>query len=129
MNEKTWERVGAGAGLVFVVLQLGGTFLYPQQPRIDSSATTTIRWVHDNRTALQAGMVLGLFAVIALVWFVGHLRHVLERAEGHAEAVSPMVFGSESCSRRCTRSGRCRWRCWPSWTRNAVDCTTPPRFG
>jgi len=94
MNEKHWERIGAGAGLAFVVLQLGGTFLYPQQPRIDSSATTTIRWVHDNRTALQVGMVLGLFAVIALVWFVGHLRHVLERAEGHAEAVSPMVFGS-----------------------------------
>jgi len=94
MNENRWERLGAGAGIAFVVLQLGATFLYPQPPRIDSSPATTLRWVHDHRTALQVGMVLGLFAVIALVWFVGHLRRVLERAEGHAEVVSPMVFGS-----------------------------------
>ena len=94
MGEKTWERWGAAAGIAFVILQLGGTFLYPQQPRIDSSATTTIKWVHDNRTALQIGAVCGLLALIALLWFVGHLRHVLERSEGHSETLSPIVFGS-----------------------------------
>jgi hypothetical protein len=94
MKPSAWDRWGAASGIAFVVLQLGGTFLYPQQPRIDSSAATTMKWVHDNRTALQIGCVSALFAVIALIWFVGHLRRVLEHSEGHSETASPMVFGS-----------------------------------
>lgn len=39
-------------------------------------------------------MVLGLFAAAIFIWFAAYLRHVLERTEGHAEALSPIVFGA-----------------------------------
>jgi len=94
MDERNWERIGALTGIAFVVLVLLGTFLYPQQPRVDSSPATTLAWIHGHRTAIQTGMVLAIFASGALVWFVGHLRHVLDRAEGGTEALSPIVFGS-----------------------------------
>jgi len=38
--------------------------------------------------------VLGLFAVAFFLWFVSHLRHVTSRAEGGAEAISPLVYAS-----------------------------------
>jgi len=94
MDDRTLERIGALTGVAFVILTLLSAFMYPQQPRVDSSPTTTLAWVHAHRTALQAGMILGLFAAGVFVWFVGHLRHVLDRAEGGAESLSPIVFGS-----------------------------------
>jgi len=94
MEERTWERIGALAGIGFVVLMVLATFMAPQQPRIDSSAATTLKWIHGHRTGIQTEMVLGTFAAGLLLWFVGHLRHVLGRAEGGTESLSPIVFGS-----------------------------------
>jgi MFS family permease len=94
MEERSWERLGAFAGIAFVVLSLLAAFLYPQEPRIDSSAATTLAWVHNHRTAIQAGMILGVFAAGIFVWFVGHLQHALHRAERGAETLAPIVFGS-----------------------------------
>jgi MFS family permease len=94
MEERSWERIGAFAGIAFVVLSLLAAFMYPQEPRIDSSAATTLAWVHNHRTAIQAGMILGVFAAGIFVWFVGHLQHALHRAERGAETLSPIVFGS-----------------------------------
>src|ERR1700676_4794745 len=94
MDERTWERIGAFAGVAFVVLMLLATFLYPQQPRIDSSPAKTLAWIHGHRTGIQTGMILGVFAAGLFVWFAAHLRHVLTRAEGGAERLAPLVFGS-----------------------------------
>ncbi|HZQ58622.1 MAG TPA: hypothetical protein VFA84_11320 [Acidimicrobiales bacterium] len=88
-DERTWERFGAITGLGFIVLTLVATFLYPQQPRVDSAPAVTLKWVHDHHTGIKTGMVLGLFGAALLFWFVGHLRHVL-----HDERLSPIVFGS-----------------------------------
>ena len=94
MEERNWERIGAFAGIAAVVLSILATFLYPQEPRIDSSAATTLAWVHAHRTGIQAGMILGVFAAGIFGWFVGHLRHELHRAENGSEMLSPTVFGS-----------------------------------
>ena len=94
IDDRTWERLGAAAGLAFVVLMVLATFLYPQQPRIDSSATKTLAWVHSHRAGLETGMIFGLFGSGVFLWFASHLRHVLERAEGGAESLSPIVFAS-----------------------------------
>jgi hypothetical protein len=94
MNGRMYQRVGAISGLVYVVLVLLAGFLYPQQPRIDSAPATTLAWVHDHRVALQLGMIFGLFAAGVFLWFAGYLRYVLNRAEGGAESLSPIVFGS-----------------------------------
>jgi hypothetical protein len=89
IEERTWERFGALTGIGFVVLTLLAGFLYPQQPRVDSSPAVTLAWVHNHHTAIETGMLLGLFGAALLFWFVGHLRHVL-----HDEHLSPIVFGS-----------------------------------
>ena len=94
MEERTWERIGALAGIAFVVLGVLATFLYPQQPRVDSAAAKTLAWVHGHRTGIQTGAVLGTFGAGIFVWFAAHLRNVLSRAERGANRMTSVVFGS-----------------------------------
>ena len=94
MHDRTFERVGAASGLVFVLLAVLSGFIYPQQPRVDATPAMTLAWVHDHRVALQAGMIFDFFAAAALLWFVGYLHRVLVRAEGDDETLAPIVFGS-----------------------------------
>jgi hypothetical protein len=94
MDERNWERIGASAGIAFVVLTVLGAFLYPQQPRVDSSAATTLHWVHSHRTAIETGMVLGAFAGGLFLWFVAFLRTALSRAERGSDRLASIVFGS-----------------------------------
>jgi hypothetical protein len=94
MSNRSVGRVGAATGLVFVVLSLLGGFIYPQQPRVDSPAATTLAWVKDNRVSLQAGMILGLFAAGAFLWFVGYLRTAFKAGEHGADSFAPVVFGA-----------------------------------
>jgi len=92
MDERTWQRIGAWAGIGFFVLSVLATFLYPQPPRPDSDPAVVLRWAHTHRAGLEAGMALGIVAAMSLVWFVASLRHLLARAG--AEALSSVVYGS-----------------------------------
>jgi len=94
MDESMWERYGATAGILFVVLLVGSFFLTSAPPHIDASVDKIATFFGDHRKAILTEQVLGTFAVVFFVWFVGHLRHVLERAEGGTEAMSPIVYGS-----------------------------------
>ncbi|HZU73541.1 MAG TPA: DUF4386 family protein [Acidimicrobiales bacterium] len=94
MNETKWERYGAGAGVAFVVLFVIGTFVVPMPPHFDASSSKMASYVSDHRHGLMVATLLEGFAVLAFLWFIGHLRHVLHRAEGGAEALSPIVFAS-----------------------------------
>jgi hypothetical protein len=52
-----------------------------------------------NSTMLLAGAVLATLGALAILWFAGHLRHlrhVLQRAEGGAEAFAPLVLAPGS---------------------------------
>ena len=94
MNEKRWEQAGAAAGIATVVLLVLSTFLIPQVPRLDSPTAKFVSWINAHRRGAETAAVLGMFASGTLVWFVSHLRHVLQRAENGAEAFAPIVFGS-----------------------------------
>ena len=94
MAERQWERIGAGAGIVFVVLLVGGVCMVPMSPHIDASTAKITTWVNDHRNAILASQVVSALAVLSFLWFVGHLRHVLDRAEGGAEAMSAIVLVS-----------------------------------
>ena len=94
MNETKWERYGAGAGIAFVVLMVIGTFIVPMAPHIDASTSRIVTYVTNHRHGLITSTLLGSVAVLAFLWFMGHLRHVLQRSESGAEALSPMVFCS-----------------------------------
>ncbi len=93
MKERTFERLGALSGLAFVVLALLSGFIYPQQPRVDSTPATTLTWVVDHRVALQTGMIFDYFAAGVLLWFVAYLHRVLRRAED-SETLAPIVFAA-----------------------------------
>ena len=93
MTDRALQRLGAATGLVFVLSSVLSAFVYPQQPRVDSPPATTLAWVHNHRVALQTGMVIGLFSAALLVWFVAHLRDLVERA-GDGGGLAPVVFGS-----------------------------------
>lgn len=94
MEERQWERIGAAAGIAFVVLLVVGTFMVPAPPHIDASTAKITTYVNDHRNALLASQVVGALSVLSFLWFVGHLRHVLDRAEGGTEALSPIVLVS-----------------------------------
>jgi hypothetical protein len=93
-RDRTFERIGALSGLTFVVLAALSGFIYPQQPRVDSSPAKTLAWVHDHHVALQAGMIFDFFAAGALLWFAGYLHRVIRRAEGDVESLSPIVLAA-----------------------------------
>jgi hypothetical protein len=94
MNERTWERYGAGSGIVFFVLLLASVIVAPLPPSVTASASEITSYFNDNRASVLLSGILGSLAAMALLWFVGHLRHVLQRAEGGAEKFSPMVYGT-----------------------------------
>jgi hypothetical protein len=94
MTERQWERVGAASGIGFVALLLVSVFVAPSPPHIDASTAKILTYYSDHRTALLTGAMLGGLAGIFFLWFLGHLRHVLQRAEGGVEALSPIVFAS-----------------------------------
>jgi hypothetical protein len=94
MDESMWERYGATAGIVFVVLLVGSMFFAPAPPHVDASAQKIASYFGDHRRGILTQQMLGTFAVVFFIWFVGHLRHVLQRAENGTEALSPVVFGA-----------------------------------
>jgi hypothetical protein len=94
MDESMWERYGATAGIVFVVLLVGSLFFAPAPPHVDASAKKIGEYFGDHRKAILTQQMMSTFAIVFFIWFVGHLRHVLQRAEGGTEALSPVVYGA-----------------------------------
>ncbi|MEV0698939.1 hypothetical protein AB0I53_13620 [Saccharopolyspora sp. NPDC050389] len=93
MNERAWERAGAASGLLAAVLLLVSLFLNPSAPTGEEPVLTFFYVAGHQGTVLLAALLATLAAVVFL-WFVGHLRHLLQRAEGGAEAFSPVVFAA-----------------------------------
>lgn len=92
MNETTWERYGAASGLAFVVLFMLSVFIVPMPPHIDASTGSVAAYFSSHAKALLLTGVLGAFAMMAFLWFLGHLRHVMQRAEAGHEELSPIVM-------------------------------------
>ncbi|CAN5325583.1 hypothetical protein BH18ACT5_BH18ACT5_14440 [soil metagenome] len=92
MAESKWERLAAGAGLIFVVLFLGAL----SDPVIDpvgDGAAVVAGQLLDNRGQGRLAVYAGGLAALALVWFVGSLRSTLRRAEGGTGRLSAVAFG------------------------------------
>jgi hypothetical protein len=93
MNERAWERAGAASGLVAAVLLLVSMFLNLGAPPGDEPVLTFF-YVAAHREMVLLAALLATLAAVVFLWFVGHLRHLLQRAEGGAEAFSPVVFAA-----------------------------------
>ena len=82
MDDVKWERYGAAAGLVFVILVLIASFLPGESPpAIDDSAREIAKYFHGHSGAIQAGAFLSGLAGIAFLWFLGSLWSRLRRPE------------------------------------------------
>lgn len=94
MNERTWERLGAASGLLAAVLLLVGILLIPLPVTVGlgGDPLLTASYFAENRLRIQLVVLLATLAAVVFLWFVGHLRHLLQRAEGGVEAFSPVVL-------------------------------------
>jgi hypothetical protein len=92
MNETTWERYGAASGLAFVVLFMLSVFIVPMAPHLDASTGSVTAYFMSHSKVLLLTGVLTAFSVMAFLWFLGHLRHVMQRAEAGHEELSPIVM-------------------------------------
>jgi len=94
MSERQWERAGAATGVGFVAAMIVSVFMVPAPPHIDASTTEILDYVTSHRTGLLSSAVVGALAGVLFLVFLGHLRHVLQRSESGAEALSPIVYGA-----------------------------------
>jgi len=94
MNERAWERLGATTGLASAVLLAAGILVVPAMRGGEVSTPAIGRYFVENAMRVRISALLISLAAVAFLWFVGHLRHVLQRAEGGSEAFSPVVFAS-----------------------------------
>lgn len=94
MNERRWERLGAEAGIAFVVLAVVATFLPGSMPDQNASGTTLITWIADHRDSLRWGMALFGVASVCGLFFIAALRARLSEADGgHREMATAAVIG------------------------------------
>lgn len=94
MTERTWEKYGAATGVAFGLLLLVAVFAAPSPPHIDASASKILGYYADHRNAVLTAGVFGVFATLAAVLFVAHLRHVFDRVENGIEGLSTVVYAA-----------------------------------
>ena len=92
MDEAKWERWGALAGVVFVVLAVIGGFIGGSPPKTSDSAEKIAKYFQDNQGNLKVGAYLTGLALVPLLWFLGTLFGRLRRAEGGAGRVSGIAL-------------------------------------
>src|SRR5437868_15460303 len=86
MDENHWERYGAAAGVAFAVLVLVSYFMVPSPPHGDAGFRKIGDYYANHRRAILTSNVIGTFGALAFLWFLGHLRRVLNRADGGIDA-------------------------------------------
>ena len=70
--------------------------LYSPAPGAGDSDAEIADWYgdHGNRTKVWVAAILLMLAAMAFLWFLGSLRTLLRRVEGHPGRVSALAFGA-----------------------------------
>jgi hypothetical protein len=94
MNERRWERLGAQAGIAFIVLVMIGIFLPGKPPDQNASGATLIKFIADHRDALRWSVGIFSVSTVCALFFFATLRARLSEAEGgHNELATAAVVG------------------------------------
>src|SRR5688500_736792 len=91
----TWERIGAGAGILAVLL-LGFAFIVMPTPgTLDprSPGPLVSQYLVDGRSQARVSMYLLILGAAFLVVFVAHLRRVVEGVEQGRSWTAAVVYG------------------------------------
>ena len=92
MAQSTWERLAAGAGLVFVVLSIVSLVVNPVADALGDEASVVAEKLAENQAGALVSVAVGVLAALALVWFAASLRCTLRQAEGEAGVLSEVAF-------------------------------------
>jgi hypothetical protein len=92
VTERLWERLGAASGLAASVLIMASIFVQPAPPSVGAGVAALSRYFAEHGPVIRLSALLTTLAAVAFLWFVGYLRHLLQRAEGGVEAFSPVVM-------------------------------------
>jgi hypothetical protein len=82
MDEAKFEKWGALAGVVFVVLAVIGAFLAGSPPKVSDPDLKIVKFTRDNQDALKVGAYLAGLAAAFFLFFLGVVWTRLGRAEG-----------------------------------------------
>ena len=98
MSKRRWEQIGAGGGIVFVVLQLAGQALIQvggAEPAFTAPAQEILSFFMARDPLLaRIGGFLSNLSTIAILFFVGALWAALSRREESPSWMSLVAFGS-----------------------------------
>src|SRR5690606_7391903 len=84
------HRIGAVAGIAFIVLSFASLTLAPPPPGLDASAAEVVDFFADNTGGLQAmGLLFAVSIAAATVWFGAVRAHVW--ADGHDAPWGPVA--------------------------------------
>ena len=79
---KNWQRVGGGAGIIFVILFIIGIGLQNDVPGHDKPVSEISKWFVDNGKRYIIGdYLIGLGFIIFFLPFLGALRTTLAKAD------------------------------------------------
>ncbi len=78
---RTWDRLAAATGIVFVVLVLLSFFIQGEPPAIDDPAQEIANRFTEQDAQVRTGAFLVGLALIFFLWFIGTLVATIRRGE------------------------------------------------
>ncbi len=93
MTEVRWLRIGAIAGILFVVLLIAAQFIAPSPSPKESIGTIISFYVHHRSAALWSGYLSAVSAAVQLL-FVAAVFSALRRSEEQSSMLPMLMLGA-----------------------------------
>jgi hypothetical protein len=93
-DTRRWERLAAGLGIIFVVLQVAAGAMLGGAPALDAPPAEIQSYLVDDGANVLVAAMMGALAAFFGLWFLGSLRTFVERAEGAQGRLSMVAFGA-----------------------------------